>query len=99
MNKTDNNQWYEVIKTWSAGSNVGYLLLTTECDEKDVQYYCENWGEISNGGHSNGYFLEWEKVDRPPKEWLQSEIKTMSINMQSIAFRIDKFNEYLEDYD
>ena len=60
-----NSQWIQVKKWFRGGTKEEYICLVQEDDitQDDIDEYAKEWGELSTGGHSGGYRLEWDVVD------------------------------------
>lgn len=71
-----------------------YFLFDKEMaeDEETVDYYFENeWPRKLIGGENAGFYHEWEVVDAPPVEWLESASK----RAESALTEAMEYNQFL----
>lgn len=67
--------WLKVWKIWSSGRNDDFVFYDCEDTKEERKHVAENWAQDSSGGHSMGYTVYWEKVDKPTEEWLNKNIE------------------------
>lgn len=60
---------YEITKSFKGGSNKYYALLpkSSKISNEEMEYQLEEWGECTNGGHSEGYEIRAKKVKKMPE--------------------------------
>jgi hypothetical protein len=83
--------WLKIWKSYSEGpGEFGYLEYE---NEKDIKRLIEYWEEEEYWDDGNHKIL-WEKVDKPPKEWLDKEIKEITKLSKSLYknYRRNKIN-------
>ena len=74
--------WLKVWKIWSSGRNDGFVY--SKDSNEGHKGLAETWAENSSGGHSMGYIVYWEKVDKPTDEWLDKQIKTTESTIEGL---------------
>ncbi len=69
-------QWFKFWKTWrNGGSCEGYAHYNTYTDdEEEMKSRSKAWAEKHGGGQNYGFEWGYEKVDHPPKHWLDGQI-------------------------
>lgn len=92
--------WIKLVKHYQGGSHTDYMLV----DSSDIkthnqeQELMENWGENSDGGHNYGYRVDMHKLKKlelPPKEWIEKEIKRTEDEIEYAKKRIEDKNKFL----
>jgi len=68
--------WLKVWKIWSSGRNDSFIYYDSDDTKEERKRLAEAWAEDSSGGHSMGWTVYWEKVDKPAEEWLNKRIKS-----------------------
>ena len=69
-------QWFKFWKTWRNGGRCeGYAHYNTYTDdEEEMKSRSKAWAENHGGGQNYGFEWGYEKVDHPPKHWLDGQI-------------------------
>lgn len=65
--------WLKVWKIWSSGRYDGFIYYDSNDTKDERKRLAESWAMDSSGGHSMGWTVYWEKVDKPSFEWLSQE--------------------------
>jgi hypothetical protein len=79
-------QWLKVWKTYQGGERSGYTTVeSNDKDEKDKA--ARIWAERTPGGHTSGWSVFWEEVEKPDQEWLLNEYE-----------RLKRKFDYIDDY-
>lgn len=94
-------KWYRFWKTvqgYQAGED--YRQFPDDASEDElIKDECDYWAEYCvSGGSNSGYRYGWDKVDKPPKEYLIKEIKRLKNNLIHINNELKEYEFQLKTY-
>lgn len=91
--------WYKFWKKSGSMQSLDedYILLDDEIysTEKHIKQRCEEWAEIIGGRFNTHYSYGFESIDKPPKEWLNKQIKRLKAHIQYTQKEITELKTYL----
>jgi len=91
--------WYKFWKKSGPmqGLDDDYFLLDEKYwpTEEDVKLKCESRAGEVGGGFNTHYSYGFEKVDKPPKEWIDKRIKQLKKTIKYRQKEIKEFKTYL----
>jgi len=73
--------WMEKERSFKTEETYEYLTYEEGCDEKDeesLKSFAEDWAQNDCRGYNSEYYrYGFEVVPKPPKEWLEKELKRL----------------------
>ena len=98
-NKDMSNTWYKFWK--KSGPMQAYIETYTLLEDRmypsanSIKAEVEHWATTVGGGFNTHYTYGFERVDKPPKEWLEQQINHLTISINLIQKDIDEMKGYL----
>jgi len=93
-------RWYRFWKTVH-GHPAGELYTELDYepdDEENLKNEAEDWADRIHGGSHTGYKYGYQHVDKPPKEWIEHEIRECEDAIKINRRCIKKYKKILSDY-
>ena len=67
-------------------------------DENNIKEEAEYWADNIPGGQNRGYRYGFEKVEKPPKEYIIKEIDSTRRSIASLQKQLDDYEFILKTY-
>ena len=90
--------WYRFWKKSGPmqGLRETYRYFEEDQNKKTLKTWAEEWADRMPGGHNTSYNYGWEKVEVPPKEWLETQIKYIGGEIGKIRDKIVVYKRELK---
>jgi len=87
--------WFKFWKTFRGGGCVSYFEFDENLTEGEMKGKVSYWAEYEDGGENYGYRFGYEKINKPPEDWISSKIAEMQETIIHVGEQLSGLRQLL----